>query len=71
MLVVTDRRLLLTRVGLKRDNDRFWEAGRDQILGAREIENGLALDLHDGLVTFTDVLPEERRGELAAALWRG
>ena len=71
MLVVTDRRLLLTRVGLKRDNDRFWETGRDQIVGAAEVDNGLRVDLRDGPVTFADVLPEERRGELAAALWRG
>ena len=69
--MVTDRRVVLFDVGLRRGKERFWEVDRDQILGAEAVEAGLRLELHSGVVTFTGVLPDERRAELAAALWRG
>ena len=71
LLAVTDRRVILLDVPLRRAKDRFWDVDRDQILGAEAVEDGLRLDLGSGTVTFTNVLPDERRAELAAALWRG
>lgn len=71
LLAVTDRRVILFEVGLRRAKERLWEVDRDQILGAQAVEDGLRLELRSGAVTLTDVLPEERRDELAAALWRG
>lgn len=67
MLVVTDRRLLLVDRGLRAE--RFWEARRDAI---RKVEladdNGLRLTFADSGVTFTEIIPLDRRDELAAVL---
>jgi hypothetical protein len=70
LLAVTDRRVLLFDMGL-RGRERFWEVDRDQVLGAEPVDEGLRIDLRSGEVTFRGVLPDERREELAAALWRG
>lgn len=71
LLVVTDRRVILSHVGLRRASDRFWELDREEILQAEATEDGLRLTLRSGEVELTAVLPDERREELAAALWRG
>jgi hypothetical protein len=71
LLAVTNRRVVLFDVPMRRAKERFWEVDRDQILGAEAVEDGLRLELGSGTVTFTHVLPDERREELAAALWRG
>ena len=67
LLVVTDRRLLLLDRGLRAE--RFWEARRDAI---RKLElapdNGLRLLFDDRGLSFTDILPLDRRDELAAVL---
>jgi hypothetical protein len=71
LLVVTDRRVILFNVGLRRANERLWEVDREQILGAEAVDDSLRLHLPSGAVALTDVLPHERCAELAAALWRG
>lgn len=71
LLAVTDRRVVLFDVGLRRANERFWAVGREEVLGAVATDDGLRLELESGPVTFTGVLPDARREELAAALWRG
>ena len=66
MLVVTDRRVLLVDRGLRAE--RFWDARRDDIRRLELIEGGLRLSFADGGITFTEVLPVDRRDELAAVL---
>ena len=71
LLVVTNRRVILFDVGVRRGKERLWEVDRGRIRGAEATGDGLRLDLDSGPVTFTAMLPDERREELAAALWRG
>ena len=71
LLAVTNQRVVLYDVGLRRAGERLWEIDRDEVLGAVATDDGLRLELASGPVTFTGVLPDERREELAAALWRG
>ena len=66
MLVVTDRRLLLVDRGLRAE--RFWEAPRTAIRGLSLTEAGFRLALDSGEVDFREVLPLDRRDELAAVL---
>ena len=66
MLVVTDRRVLLVDRGLRAE--RFWDARRDDIRKLELVEGGLRLSFADGGITFTEVLPADRRDELAAVL---
>ena len=66
MLVVTDRRLLLVDRGLRAE--RFWEAPRTAIRGLSLTEGGFRLALESGEVDFREVLPLDRRDELAAVL---
>ena len=68
LLVVTDRRVILFDVGLRRVKERLWEVDREQILAADAVEDGFRLVLPTGAVTLTEVWPPERRAELAAAL---
>jgi hypothetical protein len=67
MLVVTDRRLLLVDVGIRAQ--RIWETPRGAI---RRLEladdNGLRLTLEDDVVTISEIVPLDRRDELAAVL---
>jgi hypothetical protein len=66
MLVVTDRRLLLVDRGLRAE--RFWETPRDAIRGLSLTEGGFRLALESGEVSFSEILPLDRRDELAAVL---
>ena len=67
LLVVTDRRLLLVDRGLRAE--RFWEARRDAIRKLELAEdNGLRLVFDGSGITFKEILPLERRDELAAVL---
>jgi hypothetical protein len=66
MLVVTDRRLLLVDRGLRAE--RFWEAPRTAIRGLSLTDAGFRLALDSGEVDFREVLPLDRRDELAAVL---
>ena len=66
MLVVTDRRLLLVDRGLRAE--RFWEAPRAAIRGLSLTEGGFRLALDSGEIDFREVLPLDRRDELAAVL---
>jgi hypothetical protein len=66
MLVVTDRRVLLVDRGLRAE--RFWETPRSAIRGLSLTEGGFALELSSGAIEFREVLPPDRRDELAAVL---
>jgi len=67
MLVVTDRRLLLVDRGLRAE--RFWQARRDAIRRVELAEdNGLRVTFADSGVTFKEIIPLDRRDELAAVL---
>ena len=66
MLVVTDRRVLLVDRGLRAE--RFWEARREEIHKLELIDDGLRLSFDGAGVTFTEILPPDRRDELAAVL---
>ena len=66
MLVVTDRRLLLVDRGLRAE--RFWETPRAAIRGLALTDGGFRLALDSGEVDFREVLPLDRRDELAAVL---
>ena len=68
LLVLTDRRLLLLDVALRRANERVWAVGRDEIRGAEPAEDGLRLSLTDGEITLTEFIPPERRDEFAVVL---
>jgi hypothetical protein len=71
LLVLTDRRLLLINVPLRRANERIWTLDRSCIRTAEPFDDGLRL-MVDGAedVTLTDFLPPERRDELAVVLHR-
>ena len=71
LLVVTDRRVILCDVKMQPGKERVWEVPRGDVMGAEAVGDGLRLELRSGAVTFTRVLPDDRRDELAAALWRG
>jgi hypothetical protein len=66
MLVVTDRRVLLVDRGLRAE--RFWEAPRAAIRELSLTEGGFRLGLESGEVAFREILPADRRDELAAVL---
>lgn len=66
MLVVTDRRVLLVDRGLRAE--RFWEARREEIRKLELTADGLRLTLDGGGVTLAEILPPDRRDELAAVL---
>ena len=66
MLVVTDRRVLLVDRGLRAE--RFWEARREEIHKLELTDDGLRLSFDGAGVTFTEILPPDRRDELAAVL---
>jgi hypothetical protein len=67
LLLVTDRRLLLLNVGMR--EERRWEAQRADIREVERVEPcGLRLELGDEVVTFTEIVPADRRDELAAVL---
>ena len=70
LLVLTDRRLLLLNVALRRANERMWEIPRTSILTAEPVDDGLRLLLsgHDD-VTLREFVPPERRYEFAAVLY--
>ena len=67
LLLVTDRRLLLLNVGMR--EERRWEAARSDIRRLELVEPfGLRLEIGDEVVTFTEIVPADRRDELAAVL---
>jgi hypothetical protein len=69
LLVVTDRRLILLNVPVRRGRERFWDVPRSSIRGAEPAGAGLRLRLAgQDDVTLTDILPPDRRDELTAAL---
>ena len=68
MLTLTDRRLLLVDITLRRANERLWEVDRDAIRTVEVIDDGLRLVLPGGRVTLTNFLPPERRDEFAEVL---
>ena len=70
LLVLTDRRLLLLDVTLRRANERTWDVRRSSLRAAEPVEGGLRLRLAEGDVTLTQFVPPERRDEFAVVLWR-
>ena len=66
MLVVTDRRLLLVDRGLRAE--RFWERAATTIRKLELVEGGLRLSFADEGSPSREVLPLDRRDELAAVL---
>jgi len=69
LLVLTDRRLVLVAVTLRRVNERTWDVPRSSIRTAEPVEEGLRLLLAEpDEVTLTGFLPPERRDEFAAVL---
>ena len=71
LLVITDRRVILTTTGLRRSSDRWWEIDRSAIRGARADGSDLELDTEDETVTLRGIVPPDRLAELQAVLWRG
>ena len=63
LLVLTDRRLLLSEHG-----HRPWSVARDEIRSAAAVELGLWLDVGDEPITLTRIVPDQRRFELAQLL---
>ena len=69
LLALTDRRLLLLDVTLRRADERLWAVPRAGIRAAEPIGGGLRLLLSEQEdVTLTEFLPPERRDEFAAVL---
>jgi hypothetical protein len=69
LLVLTDRRLLLSLASLRRAGAREWAVPREDVRGAQPVGDGLRLLLaHGEDVTLTEFLPRDRRDELAAVL---
>jgi hypothetical protein len=69
LLVLTDRRLLLLDVTLRRADERLWSVPRTSIQTAEMVDDALRLRLRGGdEITLTDFLPRERRDEFAAVL---
>lgn len=69
LLVLTDRRLLLLDVGLRRSAERLWAVPRADVEDAEPTDTGLLLRLAGGEpVEITEWLPAERRDEFAAVL---
>jgi hypothetical protein len=67
LLVLTDRRLLLLDIALRRE--RIWDAPRTGIEAAEPVDDGLRLLVRGhGEVALTDFLPPERRDEFATVL---
>jgi hypothetical protein len=72
LLVLTDRRLLLLDITLRRENERSWDVPRSSIRTAERAGAGLRLVLGEqDAVTLTEFVPPERRDELAAVLSAG
>ena len=71
LLVLTDRRLLLLDVTLRRANERLWDLDRSAIRSAERVAEGLRLIQRDDETTLTDFVPPERRDEFAAVLTAG
>ena len=68
LLVLTDRRLLLLDVAVRRANERMWVVDRREIRSADAVDGGLRVVLREEEVLLTEFLPPERRDELAAVL---
>ena len=68
LLVLTDRRLILLDVTLRRAAERIWDLDRARIRKATAVGDGLRLQLDGGQVTLTGFVPGERRDEFAAVL---
>ena len=71
LLVLTDRRLLLLDVTLRRASERLWELDRSAIRTVERVDGGLRLGLLDGEARLRHFLPPERRDEFAAVLTAG
>ena len=72
LLVLTDRRLLLLDVTLRRADEQFWAVPRASIRAGEAVEDGLRLLLTEGEEeTLTEFLPPERRDEFAAVRYGG
>ena len=72
LLVLTDRRLLLLDVTLRRADERLWHVLRAGIRAVEPVEGGLRLLLPEHeVVTLTEFLPPERRDEFAAVRYGG
>ena len=68
LLVLTDRRLLLVDVTLRRAKERLWAVDSGDIRAAEPFEDGLRLELREGEATLRSFLPAERRDEFAVVL---
>jgi len=68
LLAVTDRRVILLDVKLRSRKDRLWEVERSEIRGVEPLVNAIRLDLPEGAVTLTDIVPPARRDELVDVL---
>jgi hypothetical protein len=72
LLVLTDRRLLLLDVTLRRANERIWAVPRTSIQNVEPIRKGLRLVLQgQDDVRLTDFVLPGRRDEFAAVLHAG
>jgi hypothetical protein len=71
LLVLTDRRLLLLDVTLRRANERLWDVDRSAVRTVERVDGGLRLLLQDGEATLTDFVPREREDEFAVVLTAG
>ena len=68
LLIVTDRRLMLLDVGVRKE--RMWEVAREGVSAAPDEEDGLRLETPGGPVELRHIHPPERRDELLAVLPR-
>lgn len=68
LLVVTDSRVMLLDIRLRAGDERLWTVARRDIRAVERVDDGLRLDLPDGSVTLTGLLPPERRDEIAVVL---
>ena len=68
LLVLTDRRLLLLRVGLRRGSERLWSVQRADIEAVEAEDDGLLLTTAGNSTLLTKFLPAERREEFHMVL---
>lgn len=70
LLVLTDQRLLLLEVGLRRADERLWAVDRADILDARIEGGGITVRSSESQVAVVNFQPIERRDEFASVLGR-
>lgn len=68
LLMLTDRRLLLTSVGLRRGREHFWAVDRTDITRVSAQDDALEVRVGDEAHRIASVFPAERRDEFLAVL---